>query len=272
MTKGKFIKMTAAKPGQDQVNEDSVVLGDSLMAVSDGAGGGGMYADKWSAHIVSRLPPKPIKSFETLDEWVGEMWKPFYDKYELEAQAAGVLALQKFYDEGSFATLAAAWIDGNVCRWIAYGDSVVFHYQAATGQLSHSFTYLCDFNRPPYLISLHDPLIKKAFRPGEYTLQAGDVVICASDALAHYILMQYELAHRDEYRAELDDAVVARTGNSVHIMVASSLDTDFGRDVIGKLVNCNGDDEAFRKHMESLLRKGLISLDDYSCTIYTHQP
>lgn len=104
-------------------------------------------------------------------------------------------------------------------------------------------------------------------------MQAGDVVICASDALAHYILMRYELAHRDEYRAELGDAVAARTGNSVHIvMAASSLDTDFGRDVIGKLVNCKGDEEAFRKHMESLLEEGLISLDDYSCTIYTHQP
>lgn len=149
MTMGKYIKMTMANPEHGQVNEDSVVLGDSLMAVSDGAGGGGMYAEKWSAHIVSRLPLKPIKSFKALDKWVGNMWEPFYNEYERKAREAGVLALQKFYDEGSFATLAVAWINGNVCHWIAYGDSVVFHYQAATGQLSHSFTSLCDFNRPP---------------------------------------------------------------------------------------------------------------------------
>ena len=268
----RFIKMSVAKPGQGQVNEDSVMLRGNLMAVSDGAGGGGIYADRWSAHIVNSLPQEPIVSFGALEMWVDAMWEPFYDECELRAQVAGGLVLQKFYDEGSFATLAAAWIDGDVCRWIAYGDSVVFHYCAEKGLLSHSFTSLYDFNRPPYLISLHDQLIEKAFRSGEYALQAGDVVICASDALAHYILMQYELTHRDEYAGELRYAVAAGTKNAAHILAASARKTDFGRDVIGKLLRCKGNDNNFRRHTEALLRKDLISLDDYSCTIYTHQP
>lgn len=269
--RGGFLKITIGKPGQEQTNEDSVIVRDNLMAVSDGAGGGGVYADKWSAYLVSKLPPEPITSFGEVKMWIDSIWEAFYDKYEKEAEKMGGLVLQKFYDEGSFATIAAVWIEGDVCRWMSYGDSVVFHYGARTQRLEHSFTTLADFNKPPYLISLHDELVEKAFHAGEYFLEGGDIVLCASDALAHYILMQYALSHRDEYDPQLREAIRAKTKNSFHIEAASSLKCDFERDVVRKLVRCCGHPYNFLRHMESRLRKSLISLDDYSCTIYIKQ-
>lgn len=264
-----FKMLTIGKPGQGQINEDSVMVRNNLMAVSDGAGGGGVYAEKWSAYLVSKLPHEPIKSFGGMKMWIDTIWEEFYDEYEKEAERAGSLVLQKFYDEGSFATLAAVWIEGDVCRWISYGDSVVFHYSGASHSLQHSFTSLADFNRPPYLISLHDELVEEAFRSGEYSLDKGDVVICASDALAHYILMQYALCHHEEYDSQLREAMMFKTKNSFHIEVASSQKCDFERDVIGSLLRCGNHRDNFRRHMEGRLRKNLISLDDYSCTIYT---
>ena len=41
-------------------NEDAVIAKDHLIAVSDGAGGGGVFADKWSKYLVDHLPDKPI--------------------------------------------------------------------------------------------------------------------------------------------------------------------------------------------------------------------
>lgn len=35
-------------------------------------------------------------------------------------------------------------IDSSSCKWMAYGDSVVFHYNVQTGILEHSFTKLAD--------------------------------------------------------------------------------------------------------------------------------
>ena len=67
--------------------------------------------------------------------------------------------LNKFYIEGSCATVAAAWqTNDDECRWIAYGDSVVSHYNRHTGLLQHSFTRLADFSNPPRLVSCKDPL------------------------------------------------------------------------------------------------------------------
>ena len=41
-----------------------------FIAVSDGAGGGGIYADKWSAYLVDKLPTQPILTFAKLDAWI----------------------------------------------------------------------------------------------------------------------------------------------------------------------------------------------------------
>lgn len=62
------------------------------------------------------------------------------------------------YNEGSCATIAAAWITGEKkCKMDgAYGDSVV-HYSKETGVLEHSFTKLSDFSNPPRLVSCKDP-------------------------------------------------------------------------------------------------------------------
>ena len=62
-----------------------------------------------------------------------------------------VRLLTKFYNEGSCATVAAAWkTNDEECRWIAYGDSVVFHYN------------------PPRLVSCKDPLEEEGFRSGVF--------------------------------------------------------------------------------------------------------
>ena len=64
---------------------------------------------------------------------------------------SNVRLLNKFYNEGSCATVAAAWkTNDEECRWIAYGDSVVFHYN------------------PPRLVSCKDPLDEEGFRSGVF--------------------------------------------------------------------------------------------------------
>ena len=68
-----------------------------------------------------------------------------------EGYTAMCVWLNKFYNEGSCATVAAAWkTNDEECRWIAYGDSVVFHY-------NH-----------PRLVSCKDPLEEEGFRSGVF--------------------------------------------------------------------------------------------------------
>ena len=245
-------------------NEDAVIANERLIAVSDGAGGGGVFADKWSKYLVEHLPDKPIKTFNAFDKWIDGIWEPFYNDCEKKAQKEGGMLLNKFYDEGSFATLVAVWKTG---EWVSYGDSVAFCYHRNTGVLDHTFTKLADFNNPPYLINCKDPLNRKGFTHGKFEIDDDCMVFAASDTLAHYILMMYEIANKDRFADELREAINAQTKNSNFIKAAMSFEgLDFERDVICKLLNCSSW-PILKNHIRGLKKKGLIGHDDYSLVI-----
>ena len=93
--------LSIGKIGENLVNEDAAIAKDSLIAVSDGAGGGGVFADLWSEYLVEHLPDEPIGDYPTFDKWIDSIWEPFYNDCEEKAKAEGGMLLNKFYDEGS---------------------------------------------------------------------------------------------------------------------------------------------------------------------------
>lgn len=246
------------------INEDSVIARQDVIAVSDGAGGGGVFAERWSEFLVEHLPDEPIEDYETFDKWIDSIWEPFYIDCEEEAKKIGGLFLNKFYDEGSFATLVAVWKDGS---WIGYGDSVAFCYNRKSKELQHSFTRLADFNNPPYLINCKDSLEEKGFRSGKFKIDKDCIVFAASDTLAHYILMMYKVAYSTKYAEELQEAVDVQTKNSNFIKIAMSFSSiDFEEEVIQKLLNCHRG-FLLRNYVKMLKNKRLIGHDDYSLVI-----
>lgn len=255
--------VSIAKPHQEQVNEDAAIAKENLIAVSDGAGGGGIYAERWSKYLLNRLPATPLRSFEELDLWIDGIWEPFYNECEGLAKREGGLLLDKFYDEGSFATLAAIWIAGDKAPWLAYGDSVAFCYNTATCNLTHSFTKLSDFNRPPHLLNYNSPLHPEGCKCGDFDIDDNCILFCTSDALAHYIIMMYELQHPETFADEIRSAIEAETKLSGLILAASSMMCDFYNDVLLKLLNCKSKC-IFLSHMGKLMKNKLIALDDYS--------
>ena len=255
--------ISIAKFEKDITNEDAAIAKDKVIAVSDGAGGGGVFAEIWSKYLVEHLPLEPIKDYESFDKWVDDIWEPFYNDCEEKAKAIGGMFLNKFYDEGSFATLVAVWKDGD---WIAYGDSVAFCYNVRTGILKHSYTELVDFNNPPYLVNWKNPLNPEGFRSGKFEVDDDCVVFAASDTLAHYILMMYEIANSNSFDKELREAVDAQTKNSNFIKTCMSQRKIDFEDVIKKLALCKNVGN-YKKHLESLKKKGLIGHDDYTIAV-----
>lgn len=257
-------ELSISKFEENTINEDAVKATEKWIAVSDGAGGGGVFADRWSKYLVEHLPDKPIVDYPAFDTWIDCIWESFYKKHEEIAQKEGGMLLNKFYDEGSFATILAVWKNG---QWISYGDSVAFCYDRKTGRLQHTFGKIVDFNNPPYLVNCKDLSNEKGFKMGKFRMHPDCVVFATSDALAHYIIMMYEVTHKDKYADELQEAIAAQTKNSNFIKVALGLKkVDFEKDVIGKLLNCKIIWN-FKQHVQSLKRKGLIGHDDYSLVI-----
>lgn len=256
--------LSITKFEENITNEDAAIARKNVIAISDGAGGGGVFAENWSKYLVEHLPNEPMADFKTIDKWIDGIWEPFYNECEEKAKMAGGMFLNKFYDEGSFATLVSVWRNG---QWISYGDSVAFCYNKRTRELQHSFTRLFDFNNPPYLINCKDPLVESGFKTGRFAIDKDCVVFAASDTLAHYILMMYKVAHREEFVDELQMAIDAQTKNSNFIKTAMTLESmDFENDVLKKLQNCSTW-PFLKNHIKALRKKGLIGHDDYSLVI-----
>ena len=153
-----------------------------------------------------------------MDGWIEDIWETFYNDCEESAKQEGGMLLDKFYDEGSFATLAAIWKENNeTFRWFTYGDSVVFHYNRNTKILEHSFTNLADFTQPPYLINCKDELNPLGFKSGTFQTNDCSILFAATDALSHYILMMYEVSQKDEYKMELQNAINNHSKNGILI-------------------------------------------------------
>ena len=245
------------------VNEDAAKATQKWIAVSDGAGGGGVFADRWSQFLVEHLPDEPIVDYLAFDNWIDGIWESFYNEYEEVARQEGGMLLNKFYDEGSFATLVAVWNNG---QWVSYGDSVAFCYDRKTGRLQHTFGRIVNFNDPPYLVNCKDPTDAKGFKCGKFEITDDCVVFAASDALAHYILMMYELAHRDQFADELQEAIDAQTKDSNFIKSAMRLKKlNFDKALMTLLGQKHKGN--FKQHLQKLYKEGLLGYDDYSLVI-----
>ena len=266
----KNLAVTISKLEESTINEDAIIARENLIAVSDGAGGGGVYAERWSSYLVNHLPEVPIKSFDELDGWIEDIWETFYNDCEENAKQEGGMLLDKFYDEGSFATLAVIWKENNAtCRWLTYGDSVVFHYNKNTKTLEHSFSKLADFTQPPYLINCKDELNPLGLKSGTFQTNDSSILFVATDALSHYILMMYEVSQKDEYKMELQNAINNHSKNGILIKNALQIKTlDFEKDVLNKLLNCKIPIN-IKRHISAINRKGLIGHDDYTFAAFT---
>lgn len=263
-----FFSRSIHKFEQNVIKEDAVLANKNRLAVSDGAGGGGVFAEKWSKYLLKKLPQEPITTFECLDAWIDSIWEPFYTECEKEAIKRGGLFLDKFYDEGSFATLATAWkVSETEWQWMTYGDSVVFHYKPRCQELQYSPIRLSDFDRPPYLISVKDPLNKEGFHSGTFHTAHNSIIFCTSDALAHYILMLYEISKSQSYHDEINEALNAKTKNSNFILAARTLNLRFSDEM-----ECLLDRKTnYRSKLKKLVNANLVGSDDYSIAVWKNE-
>ena len=269
--KAKCISIT--KPEDRALNEDAVIAKDSVIAVADGAGGGGVFAEAWSHYLLENLPPSMFANFEELDAWVDGIWEPYYNQQETIAKHMNdPMLLKKFYDEGSFATLVAIWRSDNRLRWMSYGDSTAFCYNFTSGVLSFSCKSLSDFANAPYLISCKDPLQQEGFQSGEFDYSADNIYFVTSDALAHYIVMMYMVAHRERFDSELQNAINGHNKNANYIRMAMSLKTIDFRKVLMKLLNCVSHKHNMQLHLAKLRQSHFLAADDYSIAVMRVSP
>lgn len=265
----KVFGSTVCKPTDSSLNEDSIRVGNNLIAVSDGAGGGGLFAEKWSKYLVDNLPNEPITRYNDFCGWLDAIWEPFFCHYEHVSKELGNFALNKFYEEGSYATIGCLWIDDTIQKynWVTYGDSVVFKYNRISKELFYSIKKFSEFNQPPYLVNCIKQTKEEGFGFGQGTYEKNDIFFIASDALSHYIILMYLVAN-NKHNEEILSVLNLHSKNSFVIKNVMRMKQFDFENILMKLIRSSKNNINFKRHLYSLFKKNFITSDDYSfvCT------
>jgi hypothetical protein len=242
-------------------NEDSVYISENIIAVSDGAGGIGLFANKWSQILVQNISNKPFNNIEAIEIWISGFWEEFYHFY-LERIKDDPWKINKFESEGSAATLSVLWhIEENKFHYQSYGDTALFIFNHLTGELKiqSNLRSANSFSTNPPLINWQtEKLATEAFYTETITLNENEEIIVATDGIANYIHLAY-LVYIDDIKEELTDPKNQKIVD--HFRKKPIKDY---KDFLTKLKISLSTDKTFKTLMNRLHKYECLPNDDYT--------
>lgn len=230
------------------------------IAVCDGAGGCGIFADEWAKYLIERIPEQPIDSYEMICSWLDGIWEPFFLQKEQEVGSMNSFVQNKFYDEGSYATLAAIWrTASDRVSWCTFGDSACFAYDKKEDRLTLlSHPSIQAFETNPHLLNWKNIPSEKGFKAGTYIAENDTVFFVTSDALACYITMANALIKNEPIHVESGALVMLK--RKIDVGATGSI----FKGILDYLFFFAGDKSVFGEYMKELYDAGEIANDDYS--------
>lgn len=200
-----MIQFSTQKPNESTTaNEDRFRVSPPLYAISDGAGGEGLAADKWAETILDQLPDKPFDNLEEINDWIGT----FCDSFEMSIQEqiqSNPTAIERFMLQGSLATLLATWVNEEYFHYVSIGDSMLMLYNTEEKTLwtPHEANAMQCFNDNPHLISLRDITPISQIKLDKKNYNTNDILILATDAIAKLLIVLYQYSKdKNEYLAK----------------------------------------------------------------------
>lgn len=178
----------------ERKNEDAICVKPNCVAVADGAGGIGIFADKWADTLTRNIPENAFCDISELENYIASLWDDFYTG-NITLLGNDPWKIKKFENEGSSATLAVLWkTEENKYIYQSYGDTAcfVFNTENESLKIQDNLKDINDFSLAPNLINWKDEnLLAQAFYNQEITLLDNEEIIIASDGIAVYIYAAY---------------------------------------------------------------------------------
>lgn len=160
------------------------------LAISDGAGGAGIYCKDWAQEIVDNQPDiNEIKLNFNWDEWYVTLGKNFYN-FISKNLPDDIFIREKFTNIGSFATLLYLWRENCDLYFMGTGDTTIFLFKINKEKYLPRVIYPIgnqeSINSNPYLLNWNMQFPNIHLQKVE--VSEGDVIICATDSIARWII------------------------------------------------------------------------------------
>lgn len=179
-------------------NEDAIAIQENddfqLIAISDGAGGVGIFCKEWANHLVINQPPYPVPDLSAGKEWFLKLSKSFYESQIKLLNLNDPFVREKFHEEGSYATMLYCWfsVKEKQLFYSGIGDTILFYFQKINGQYCVKLIFPTD-----NLNTLTDhPQLLNWSKEMNYDLSSnsilfnnGDKVLLCSDSFARWIII-----------------------------------------------------------------------------------
>ncbi|WP_338761019.1 hypothetical protein WAF17_14675 [Bernardetia sp. ABR2-2B] len=249
-------------------NSDSKSDKNLKIALSDGAGGMGLFAADWSKQLVDNLPNEPFENVESVSNWLGTFWEQFYDRYSQKAAKLGSDYQNKFFEQGSAATLVGLWEKETVFEWVTYGDSCISVFsKSSIDNTFQMFPYSLpsQFSTYPHLINVQEECQQEGFLKGSFEKENVDFILLTSDALSLYILLRvWQTEKKEEFKKlTLENSKIGHLANKINELEEVISANDF----LENLWKITESKESFEKWCYEKHKSGVLENDDYTCVI-----
>ncbi len=271
-TKKSLVTIAASipKPLQDK-SEDAFILKENCWAIADGAGGVGIFAAEWAKYLLEKLPETLFAEAEEMIHWANGIWEKFYQT--IDNQELAIEIKSKFIEEGSLATLIAAYYNGKTLRAIAYGDSALLLYNAKKNTLRALPSELSTYVKNPFLINWKEEILPEGIVIQDFEWQKQEQLLLCSDALAQYLLLSFAcLTPKSDWEAQLLELTKTHQHHRIFQFVEKmeqyfDKNVDFHQAVWLPLCEAMKTEENFKQHLYQLCEQGLIPNDDYTVVL-----
>jgi hypothetical protein len=241
------------------------------LAMSDGAGGIGIYCKEWAEHLVKNQPKNPITNQEEALCWFNDLSKDFFNGLKNSLPIQSNFVSEKFYTEGSFATLLYVWYDEYTISYSGIGDTCLFYFKKIG--TSYQIQLIAPIGKQNFLtedpnlvnwkLSLENLIVSESFH---YT--PGDCIILCTDSLSRRIIYQLMLLDRDSTEKCLSTNIINSYNRDFleHLRINKQLnDTS---DFINYLkVLFSKPIKNYSKHLKYWIKRNELEKDDYSIII-----
>lgn len=232
--------------------------------LADGAGGVGVFAKEWAVELTESI--NNLHSLERVITNIQKLKIEFYQERELFLEAHPNYFADKFFEEGSAATLLGAQLTSNsALKMLSYGDSGIFLYKVKTKRLMTNLTveHFGDF---PLLINCNEPETNaQGFFYEELIYEEGDMLVLCSDAVAKYLYLVYLFDIQNHQELEIllgnknaSSEIVLKMLHMAQFDFTATLE-QFEESLITEI--------SFTSFCNHLYEQGLLEYDDYTLVI-----